>query len=509
MNNIITPQLRPYQQAATDEIRHALVKYRRVLFCAPTGAGKGYLLGYMACSSANIGKKVLVISSRTEILKQNLKYVANFNEQADFVNPKQRAIPNGRIVVAMSQTLKRRVEREDWKEYINTFDFVIIDECHECVSDFIHPYLKQNVFLLGLSGSPQRYGKMKQLGSIYAALVQTVTIKDLIDMGYLSRAHLYSVAAPKLDDVAVDYNNGDYNQKALARKFEDKTLYKGVVGEYMRLVPGMKAICFCVSAKQAIETTKEFNVNGISARYVLSGRFEDTDKDYSGGRDEVVQAFERNEFTVLVNVGCMVAGFDAPDVEVIIANYATVSIVKWLQSLGRGSRTTATKKDFYILDCGRNWERLGKYEDERNFCLWHDAGGGKGMQLLKICDPEKKDINGRKGCGRMVPTSCKVCPACGYKFPTDKDEFIMHLEEVADDDGDEDLVSWAAKKKLQGWKLNRILVQACLANAASEKEAFTKVYTGLYPGKDEEDARKYWWVFKKHVWDNIKSKRNR
>lgn len=502
------PALRPYQRKDADGIRAALVKYRRVIFCAPTGYGKGFLLGYMACSSANKGKKVLVISSRTEILRQNLKYVANFNEQADFVNPKRRAIPDGRIVVAMSQTLKRRVEREDWRDYIGRFGFVIIDECHECVSDFIHPYLKQDVFLLGLSGSPQRYGRMRQLGSIYAALVQTVTIKDLIGMGYLSKARLYSVSAPNLENVAIDYNNGDYSRKDLSRRFEDRTLYKGVVLEYVRLAFGRKAICFCVSARQAVEVTKELNASGVSARYVLSGRFEDTDKDYSGGRDDVVRAFERNEFTVLVNVGCMVAGFDAPDVEVIIANYATVSTVKWLQSLGRGSRTTETKKDFLILDCGRNWERLGRYEDEREFCLWHDTGGCGGVMALKICDPGKKDINGRTGCGRMIPASCKVCPACGFRFPTDKDEFVMHLEEVAEDEDDGDLVSWAARKKLQGWNLNRIMVQVCLANAGNEKEAFARVYKALYQGKDAEDARKYWWVFKKHVWSNIKRKKD-
>lgn len=497
------PNLRPYQKEAVDEVRIALSKYRRVLFCAPTGAGKGFLLGYMACNSANKGKKVLIISSRTEILKQNLRYVANFAKQAAFINPKQRNIPENSIVVAMSHTLKRRIKIDAWRDYIGNFDFVIIDECHECFSDFIHPYLKKNVFLLGLSGSPQRYGKMKQLGSIYSAITETVTIKDLIRMGFLSKAHLYSIAAPKLEDVSIDYKSGEYNQMALSKRFEDKTLYKGVVSEYIRLVNGKKAICFCVSSKQAIEITKEFNDRGVSARYVLSGRFEDTDEEYSGGRDDVVKAFERNEFTVLVNVGCLVAGFDAPDVEVVIANYATVSLVKWMQSLGRGARTTATKKDFYILDCGRNYERLGKYDEDRTFCLWHDEGHSGGVQMLKTCDPGKKDIHGNTGCGRLVPTTCKVCPACGWKFPTEKDEFVMHLEEVADSD-EKDLISWAAQKKLEGWKLSRILVQCCMSNVGREKEAFVEVYSSLYPNKGLDGARKYWYVWKKNVWDKIK-----
>ena len=128
--------------------------------------------------------------------------------------------------------------------------------------------------------------------------------------------------------------------------------------------------------------------------------------------------------------------------------------------------------------------------------------------MLKTCDPGKKDSHGNTGCGRLVPITCKVCPACGWKFPTEKDEFVMHLEEVADSD-EKDLISWAAQKKLEGWKLSRILVQCCLSNVGREKEAFVEVYLSLYPNKGLDGARKYWYVWKKNVWDKIKKRGNR
>lgn len=458
----------------------------------------------MASQSASKGRKVLILSDRTEILKQNIKYVTNFHSDVAFINPKQRTIPNGNIVVAMTQTMKRRVEKQEWADYLLTFDFVIIDEAQSCCSDYIHKYLRNDVWLLGLSGSPQRYGKMTQLGSLYSALVETVTIKDLIGLGYLSKAHLYSVAAPKMDDVPIDYHSGDYNQKALARKFEDKRLYSGIVSEYVRLVRGAKALCFCVSSEQTIEVTKEFNRHGISAKYVLSSSF-DSDETYSGERSEVFEQFKNGEFTVLVNCGVAVAGLDIPDIEVVIANYATMSLVKWLQSLGRGARVTDTKKDFYILDAGENYKRLGRYEDVRQFSLWHDESKGGGIQMMKECPTDKIDINHKKGCGQLVPTTCKYCPCCGHKFVSEKDEVQLHLEEVAENE-EEDLVAWAAKKKLEGWKLSRVLINVCLANVGEERKAFIEVYTKLY-GKTEEEARKYWFVFKKNVWSKIKHKR--
>ena len=37
---------------------------------------------------------------------------------------------------------------------------------------------------------------------------------------------------------------------------------------------------------------------------------------------------------------------------------------------------------------------------------------------------------GNKGCGRLVPMSCKICPACGRVFITEKHEYQLYLEEV-------------------------------------------------------------------------------
>ncbi len=499
-------QLRDYQQTAVDEIRSALAQYKRCLFCAPTGSGKGFLLGFMASEAAKKGRKVLILSDRTEILKQNIKYVANFQSDVSFINPKQRTIPDGQIVVAMTQTMKRRVEKQEWADYLLTFDFVIIDEAQSCVSDYIHHYLKPNVWLLGLSGSPQRYGKMTQLGSLYAALVETVTIKELINLGYLSKAKLYSIAAPKMDDVPIDYNSGEYNQKALAKKFEDRTLYKGIVSEYIRLVNGKKALCFCVSATQTISVTEEFNRCGVSAKYVLSSSF-DSDEVYSGERSEIFEQFKRGEFTVLVNCGVAVAGLDIPDIEVVIANYATMSLVKWLQSLGRGARVTDTKHEFYILDAGMNYERLGRYEDDRIFCLWHNESAGGGIQQMKLCDSTKPDRNGKYGCNTLIPNTCKVCPKCGKILVDEKWDYILHLEEVKDEAAENSIESYVTARRLDGWSIPRILIGLCTANTDNMRKAFIRGYLALSPNKTEKDAGKYYYVFMKQFGDKIKRKK--
>lgn len=489
-------ELRPYQKEFVSEVFKGVEQYRRVIAVAPTGAGKGFMMGFIVEHYLQQGKRVLILSARTEILKQNLKYVENFGNKADFVNPNQRSVPTAQVTVAMAQTMRRRVEKTEWLAWLKSIDMLIIDEAHEQVSDFIHGYISNECELIGLTATPRRYAKMKQLGSLYMAIVSTINVRQLVEMGYLAKPTLYSIAAPKLDDVPID-GRGDYKQSILAKRFDDRVLYSGLISEFKRLVHNKKTIVFCVSAKQAIGVTKEFNDNGITAQYVLSGSFED-DSTYSGDRDEVFAQFKRGDFQVLVNVGVAVSGLDIPEIECVVTNFATVSVCKWKQCLGRAARTTPTKKEFTIIDCGANYKRLGRYEDDIPLCLWHDTNPSGDSMVLKQCPEDKKDINGKYGCGQFVPVSCKVCPSCGRVFVTEKHEAIMRLEEIADGDRQNDIVAWAADKYLnEQWKLPRIMIQVCLANPNNERKAFREVYRGLFPEKSEQDANKYYFMFNK------------
>lgn len=489
-------QLRPYQQKAVDEIREALVKYRRVLFQLPTGGGKSLCMSYIAFNSQKYGHRVLLLSHRSEILLQNGGALAEAGLDVEYINPKSKQVPSGSICVGMAQTLRRRVEKEEWREFLKTISLCIVDESHDCSFDFIYPCLSDSCFRLLVTATPCRQGKQAQLGEFVKAMVTGVSVKELISMGYLAPARHFSIAAPKLDDVELDSNTKEYNQKSLARKFEDKRVYEGVVNEWLRICPTRKTIVFCVSSKQAIEITKILVERGVKAKYLLSGSFED-DNAYSGERNEITDAFKRGDFNVLVNVGITTAGFDCPDVDCIVANFATTSMSKWKQAIGRGSRIAEGKKDFIILDAGDNIRRLGFYDQDTQYSLWHDVSQGGGLQPMKTC-PQ---------CGEMLPCTLHQCPKCGHIWHTEKELVQLHLEEVAQEET-QSLSAWAAQKKLEGWSLHRILFQTCLANIGEEKKAFIEVYTTLYPEKGIKAANAYWYIFNKQIWSKSKRKQS-
>lgn len=460
---------------------------------------------YMAKSSQKYNRKVLIISDRTEILMQNGGALERFGMDVYYINPSRRSVPTKNISVGMAQTLKRRIEKPEWEAYVRSLDLVIIDECHAATSDFIHNYLSNKCFVLGCTATPRRYGNTTQLGSLYAAMVQGISTRELVDMGYLAKPHLYSVAAPKLD-IPIDQGIGDYNRKALAAKYEDRILYKGVVSEWMRLTPNTKTIVFCCSSKQTIDVCKEFNEIGVSARYVLSGEFED-DSDYSGNRSDIFQAFKNNEFTVLVNLNIATAGLDVPDIQTVILNFATVSITRYRQAMGRGCRVCDGKTDFNVLDCGENTRRHGGFLSEQNWCLWHDTHTGDGMQMLKKCDETKPDRNGKLGCGTMIPNTCKVCPKCGKILVDEKWDYVLHLEEVKEEAQEESIENYVTTRRLDGWSIPRIMISLCCSNPDNMRKAFIRGYMTLCPEKTEKDAGKYYYVFMKQFKDKIKTRR--
>ncbi|WP_091608823.1 DEAD/DEAH box helicase [Maribacter dokdonensis] len=61
-------------------------------------------------------------------------------------------------------------------------------------------------------------------------------------------------------------------------------------------------------------------------------------------RASVLRWFKNTPGAILSNVGILTTGFDEPTVETVILYRATTSVSLYLQMVGRGSRTTDTKK---------------------------------------------------------------------------------------------------------------------------------------------------------------------
>ena len=433
------PTLRPYQQRFIGDISEAMRSYKHCLCQLGTGGGKTVCFSYIAQKTAEKGNNILILSNRTELLTQAGSSLDNIGVNAEYISPKHRKVPTTNVVVAMAQTLRMRYEREDWRKYLESVDLLIIDEAHQNDFQYIFDsHIFDKKWVLGFTATPKRSGKMTQLGIQYEAIVLGTKTRELIDLGFLKPARYFTLDAPDLSKVETDNKDGDYKSKQLQAIYDTPERYNGLLSEYNRLTPNTSSLCFCASQIHAIQTCIEFNNSGISAKFLVSG-FGKDDDGYSvlqenlhltGKREDVIAEFKRGDFLVLVNAKMLTTGFDAPNVFTVILNMATLSLSLYLQMLGRGSRLFEGKDNFTVLDFGGNWERHGNYEDDRKWSLWHTAQEGCGVAPTKICPSDKKDNEGKAGCGRMILSIYGECPFCNYIFATEKELRTIELNEV-------------------------------------------------------------------------------
>lgn len=450
---------------------------RHVLGQSPTGSGKTVIFSYIAKETSLKSKKVLIITDRTELLFQAGGTIESFNMDPFYIQAGTKFIDKTKdIYIAMSQTLRNRMSNPVWLKFLkDEISLIIIDEAHK--QEFNHVF--ENValadkYIIGFTATPVRAGKMTQLGTQYNTIVQGKPIKWLIKKGYLLNCDIYDCGAPDLSGVAVNKMKGDFSETSMFKKFDNAKLYKGLVKNYLRICPGQKMMVFCCNVEHAIKTAKELKKAGVNAKFISSPKtppkepkkwnqaneaiFKDKFKSYklyqkhfydlSGERDEVFKWFKSSSAGVLVNVDIATTGFDDPSVKIIALYKATMSLVLYLQMIGRGARVLKNnmqeKTHFTVLDFGGNKSRFGPYDVDRDWNLWHDeVKPGGGIPPMKVCgeDSQSNEIKGgadvKKGCKRLILASYKLCPFCGFKYPEKNKtkEVELALSEIVDEKG--------------------------------------------------------------------------
>lgn len=467
-------QLRPYQEKIITETQKLFASgKKRILVTAPTGSGKTVVFSELAKRTAYKNKKVMILTNRIELLFQAGGSIAKKGITANYIEAGAKNFDeNSHVYIAMSQTLKNRVKEEYWLNFLKNIDLFIIDECH--LQDFNYILELEELkskFFIGFTATPKRSAKQRQLGVDYEEMIQTVSIKELIRSGFLVSSDYYGFDVPDLSNVEYNSMSGDYREKSMYKAFDSKRLYSGVVKNWLNLVPGTKTLVFCCNIAHAIKTCKEFNENGITAKYIVSGvakpklpknqndsnmaiysdkketydLYTSTFSEMSGERDVLLEDFKNSKFLVLINASILTTGYDDPSIETVVINRATLSLPLWMQMLGRGLRIFNNKTHFNILDFGGNQGRLGSYDEEREFSLWHEESKGGGIALVKRCgfNPQDKPIYSEKhdlrfdknnkkvidGCGRYIHAGLTICPFCGFKYP-DKEMKDVELENI-------------------------------------------------------------------------------
>jgi superfamily II DNA or RNA helicase/predicted nucleic acid-binding Zn ribbon protein len=383
-------QLRPYQLTAVDEIRGAFKQSKRVVLCLPTGAGKTVVFSEIVRRVLEKGRRVAIVTHRRELLSQAGKLT--------------------RCDILMVETLNNAIKRG--KVDLSSYDLLVIDEAH--IGNFRKILEGFEGFVIGATATPVSKPPMAQS---YGKLINSVGIGELIAQGYLCNPITY--AMHPVDTSKIATRMGEFTAQGLDDAFNRPKVYEGVVQEFCKRWREKKAIVFCVNIEASINTADSFAREvGADRVYCVHS------KQPSAERVALVEAFTASANGILVNCGIATTGFDCPDIEVVVVNRATKSVALWLQMVGRGSRPTASKKDFTILDFGENVHRLGFWQEARD---WGKAFAGmeqkkgQGVAPVKDCPC----------CGAVLYASARFCEFCGEVFATEKKAERGSLELMA------------------------------------------------------------------------------
>src|SRR5215510_6151821 len=127
----VTIELHPFQRAAVDQIEREISEdRRRLLYVAPTGAGKTVVGAEIINRAVERHHRVLVIAHRREIITQTRdKLVANGVNPGIVLAFEDELRPYANVQVAGIQTLHARAIRSN-RMPMPAATYLIIDEAH-------------------------------------------------------------------------------------------------------------------------------------------------------------------------------------------------------------------------------------------------------------------------------------------------------------------------------------------------------------------------------------------
>jgi len=418
---------RLYQEDLIDSLIELATSKRKVLGQLPTGGGKTVIFAKIARRYfVKHGKAVLILVHREELLRQAHKAVKEVCcIDATLITSETKRTYANRVYIGMVESVMNRLHN-----FINV-GLVIIDEGHVANFNKVHQFFLEEI-IIAFSATPIAASKKEPLNKYYNEICTGPQISWLIKNGYLAqnmtRCPKDIVDSTKLE---VDSLKGDFKERAMAAEFSKPRYLMETLRSYHKIAHGTKAIIFNVTKEHSKAVTKLFKDFGYPCEHLDS----DTTME---NRREILAWFKATPGAILCNVMIATVGFDEPTVETIVLNFSTLSLPKFIQCSGRGSRPIGQyfidkhqheypykleeKQHFNIIDLGGNCIRFGDWNDDRDWAdLFHNphkpAGG---LAPVKTC-PE---------CDALVYASARICPYCEFEFPQKEREPEKEFEEI-------------------------------------------------------------------------------
>lgn len=410
-------ELRKYQADCVDSVyKHFETKKTNPCVVIPTGGGKTPIIAKICSDFISWGMRVVILAHNKELLVQSAEKLKHFigndydSKYSFYCAGLNEKIATKPITIASIQSIFRNALDFD------PFDLIIVDEAHlippngegmyqtfinEC--RIVNPHIK----ILGLTATPYRLKSGNICGpeNILNEICYEISVKQLINDGYLSKIINKISEDSKLDLESIKIKGGEFDQQELSETMENKNLIEITSKELIRRTINRKSVLiFCTSIIHAEATKNKIQelTESTKCEFICG----DTP---SNERDDILKRFKNEEIKYLTNVNVLTTGFDATCIDCIVLLRPTMSAGLYYQMVGRGFRLHPGKKDCLVLDFSGNIARHGPI-DQIDIKSKKDKNKNKNKIDTKL---QKKC----KTCEAIIGIRETICPICESEQP--------------------------------------------------------------------------------------------
>lgn len=255
------------------------------------------------------------------------------------------------ITIASVMSLQRDERLEKYNP--KNFKLVLVDEAHHIVAPGYMKVLEHfglstkrtdSPNLVGVSATFSRFDGLK-LGTAIDEIVYHKDYVDMIDEKWLSGVIFTTVkSTADISKVKKQSGGGDFVTSELSSAVNTEQVNDVTVRSWLAKAGDRKStLVFCVDLAHVAGLTQKFRQYGLDARFVTGDTHKVT-------RGEILDAFKRGEFPVLLNCGVFTEGTDIPNIDCVILARPTRSRNLLVQMIGRGMRLHKGKENCHVMD---------------------------------------------------------------------------------------------------------------------------------------------------------------
>lgn len=327
--------LRPYQYNIVNKAFH--LKYSSIEVA--TGGGKT-LIGAEFIS--RVQRKAIFITPTVEILSQTISRFEDwFKTPIGILGNGVCDYKDSPITVATWQTINNRIDDDDFRRSMESFDTLVIDECQHIGANQIKKVSMAipAIYRLGMSGSLFREDNATmQITASTGPKIASVSYSELVDEGYLVPAEFTIIKTPA--NPRARYHNIDYDAAYDTFISNNDSRNRLIAREVEKLVnEGRRVLIFVSLIKHGSILRNILNRDDI--KFVYGD---------SINRSELINSFINGNINALISTKILNEGFDMPPIDAIILAAPSKSLITLIQRIGRGLRPYKDKTNVKVID---------------------------------------------------------------------------------------------------------------------------------------------------------------